>query len=45
MKIPKFERDERKLTASEIGTALHTFMECCDLRKQYTKQDIEYEMV
>lgn len=45
MKIPKFEKDKKNLTAAEIGTALHTFMECCDLTKQYSKQDIEYEII
>ena len=40
MKMPKFEKEGKKLTAAEIGTATHTFMEQCDIKKQYTKEDI-----
>lgn len=44
MPMPKFEKEEKKLTASEIGTATHTFMERCNLRKKYTKEEIQKEM-
>lgn len=44
MKMPKFEKEGKKLTAAEIGTATHTFMEQCDIKKQYTKEDIIKEI-
>ncbi|NDO45605.1 helicase-exonuclease AddAB subunit AddA [Clostridium sp. MD294] len=40
MKLPKFEKEAKKLTAAEVGTATHTFMEQCDIKKQYTKEEI-----
>lgn len=44
MKMPKFEKEGKKLTAAEIGTATHTFMEQCDIKKQYTKENIIKEI-
>lgn len=44
MPMPKFEKEEKKLTAAEVGTATHTFMERCDLRKKYTKKEIQKEI-
>lgn len=44
MKMPKFEKEEKKLTSAEIGTATHTFMEQCDLMKVYTRQEVEQEI-
>ena len=34
MPMPKFEKEEKKLTAAEVGTATHTFMERCDLDRK-----------
>ena len=45
IKMPKFEKEGKKLSAAEIGTATHTFMEQCDIKKQYTKEEIIKEII
>ena len=39
--IPAFGQKQTTLTAAQIGTAMHTFLEAADLRKKYESADVE----
>lgn len=44
LELPKFEKEEKKLTASEIGTATHTFMEQVDITKKYSLEEVKQKI-
>ena len=39
--IPSFMEDEEKISASRKGTLMHLFMQKLDLKKQYSKEELE----
>ncbi len=44
LELPKFEKEEKGLTALEIGTATHTFMEQADMTKAYSVEEIKQKI-
>jgi ATP-dependent exoDNAse (exonuclease V) beta subunit len=39
--VPKFMEDEEKISASKKGTLMHLFLQKLDLKKQYSKEELE----